>query len=320
MYNKLPLTILLFGCITAKGQFGFDTTHIKFPINVYQLSPQNKHDLDSTLKEIRGRDVLIYGYADYLGKEKDNFILAKKRAESVKEYLLQKKLSTKQIKITEGVGQIKFSGKATPEGSPPDRVVRVFIKKTSSPKSTITKVDTNQPPPRRIKVSEILENGELKPLPLKSPDTSKAKLKNDNSVKPAIKSRFDVLKNYKKNEILRINSIQFIATKHFLTKESEPILLELLETMRNNPNLALSVEGHVCCIKGDGDALDTDTYELKLSENRAKYICWFLVKNGIERSRLEYVGFGKKHPIVVDEKTEEDAQKNRRVELRVLRN
>jgi len=43
-----------------------------------------------------------------------------------------------------------------------------------------------------------------------------------------------------------------------------------------------------------------------------------LVKNGIESNRLSYRGFARTRPLADPELTEEDRQKNRRVEIRVV--
>jgi outer membrane protein OmpA-like peptidoglycan-associated protein len=44
----------------------------------------------------------------------------------------------------------------------------------------------------------------------------------------------------------------------------------------------------------------------------------YLVKRGIDSSRLEYEGFGRRKPIVKVEMTEQEAILNRRVEVRVI--
>jgi outer membrane protein OmpA-like peptidoglycan-associated protein len=90
--------------------------------------------------------------------------------------------------------------------------------------------------------------------------------------------------------------------------------------MRQNPNLKISIEGHVCCIKDTPDALDIDTFEPQLSVNRAKAIYQYLTSRGIDTSRLSYIGYGRRRPMVDPELSEEDAEKNRRVEIRILEN
>ena len=84
--------------------------------------------------------------------------------------------------------------------------------------------------------------------------------------------------------------------------------------MKENPKLKIEVQGHICCVyNGDGD--DLDTGERNLSVARAKAICDFLIKNGIDASRLSYRGFGSSKRLpnisIFD-------SKNRRVEILIL--
>ena len=103
--------------------------------------------------------------------------------------------------------------------------------------------------------------------------------------------------------------------------ESAETLEKLYQVMKDNPSLKISIEGHVCCIQEDEpDALDNDTHELLLSVNRAKAIYGYLVSKGIDATRLKYIGYGKRRPIIAEEMSEEDAERNRRVEVRVMEN
>src|SRR5207253_1987352 len=102
-------------------------------------------------------------------------------------------------------------------------------------------------------------------------------------------------------------------------EDSKPALDHLYDIMMTNPRLKIRVEGHVCCIRaGVPDALDEDSGGFVLSTNRARAIQQWLIEKGIDPSRVTYVGFGKQRPIVPNETTEEEAEKNRRVEVRVL--
>lgn len=115
-----------------------------------------------------------------------------------------------------------------------------------------------------------------------------------------------------------LSNIQFLPERHVLTKESEPELERLYQTLIDNPTLTIRIEGHVCCIWGAPDALDIDTDEMALSLNRAKFIYEYLIGKGIDATRLSYVGFGKQRPLVTMEITEADRAMNRRVEIRIL--
>lgn len=325
---------LLFCLAIGHAQNGYDTVKVLFPINITELNSAAKKKLDSIAIIAKGANLLIYGYADYLGNEPANLGLAQGRAKNVKEYLLSRKIKAKQILICEGIGEVKRNVPKTAEGFPEDRRVAVFIKKTQS--TIPEKKPVKEKPKKGIQIGEITEEGKIIPLQKKTatskpgpPDNehllvgvrpAALSVKNNTAAKPILKSRFEELTELKANEVMRIEAIHFQPTRHFVTKESEPILQELLQTLRDFPNLAINIEGHVCCMKGDGDALDSDTYELKLSENRAKFIYLYLINHGIDKERLGYIGHGKRRPIVAIELTEEDAQKNRRVEIRVIRN
>jgi outer membrane protein OmpA-like peptidoglycan-associated protein len=282
----------------SKGQGNYDTVKVYFPLNITALNATAMRTLDNLIQIVQDRKLLIYGYADYLGNELANIQLAEKRAEHVKQYLCSKNINAHQILVCAGIGEVyQATQNQTPEGNPKDRYVAVFIKKTSQ---SIRAQKNSLAPDTIIHKRQILNNK-------KQPST-------------ATESRFELLAELKPNEVMRVESIQFQATRHFITKESEPIVQELLSTLKENPELVIRIEGHVCCMKGDGDALDTDTNEMKLSENRAKFIYQYLIENGIDKNRLSYIGYGKKKPIIAIEHSEEDAQRNRRVELRVIRN
>ena len=70
-------------------------------------------------------------------------------------------------------------------------------------------------------------------------------------------------------------------------------------------------------ISGHTDSKGSATYNLKLSEARAKSVVDFLIRSGIEPSRLSYKGYGFLKPIASND-TEEGRQQNRRTEFKVL--
>lgn len=337
MKRIIILLLLVLGNEYCIAQLGYDTVKILFPINVIELDLIAQKKLDSLARSVSKTTLLIYGYADYLGNEPANMNLAKGRAHNVKAYLLSRKINAQQILVCEGIGEVKRNLPKTESGYPEDRRVAVFIKKEQ--KNNASKIEPLIQIKKGIQVSEIKDDGKIIPLEKKTATLKTSNTNNENLLvgqktstktsaivaknaieKSIIKSRFEELNELKVNEVMRIEAIHFQATRHFITPESETILQELLQTLKTYPDLAINIEGHVCCMQGDGDALDTDTYELKLSENRARYIYQYLIDNGIESKRLGYIGHGKRRPIIPYEKTEEDAQKNRRVEIRVVRN
>lgn len=77
-----------------------------------------------------------------------------------------------------------------------------------------------------------------------------------------------------------------------------------------NVAAGLVVEGHT-------DSQNTDEFNQKLSEDRAKAVVAWLVKNGIAPGRLQPVGYGESRP-VADNDTAEGRALNRRVEVQAM--
>jgi outer membrane protein OmpA-like peptidoglycan-associated protein len=129
------------------------------------------------------------------------------------------------------------------------------------------------------------------------------------------------LSQTKANETIRMDNIYFIGGSHRVREESVPELMKLLNTMRAHPTLEIQIEGHICCLSANTsfDGLDYDNQEWRLSENRAKAVYEYLTDNGIDAKRVKYKGFGITKPLVWPEQTEVDENRNRRVEIRILK-
>ncbi len=116
---------------------------------------------------------------------------------------------------------------------------------------------------------------------------------------------------------LEVGAVIELAPIYF--QQSLPVILEksfgelerLAELLRQNPNLAIRIEGHT-------DNLGRPEDLQRLSEQRAQAVRDFLIQRGISADRLEAVGFGADRP-VNDNSTEELRAQNRRVEIRITR-
>jgi outer membrane protein OmpA-like peptidoglycan-associated protein len=138
--------------------------------------------------------------------------------------------------------------------------------------------------------------------------------------KPAPPKTID-LSQAKTNETIRMDNIYFIGGSHRVRDGSVPELMKLLNTMRAHPTLSIQIEGHICCLSANTsfDGLDYNNQEWRLSENRAKAVYEYLTDNGIESNRVKYKGFGITKPLVWPEQSEADENRNRRVEIRILK-
>jgi outer membrane protein OmpA-like peptidoglycan-associated protein len=94
-----------------------------------------------------------------------------------------------------------------------------------------------------------------------------------------------------------------------LRPESTPALTEILTTLKDHPELQITIEGHT---DNQGD----DKHNLDLSERRARAVVQYLTGQGTVASRLSGVGKGESVP-AVDNATPEGRQQNRRVVIRV---
>ena len=97
-----------------------------------------------------------------------------------------------------------------------------------------------------------------------------------------------------------------------LKAESHIELDRLVIYLENNKNMHIEIGGHT-------DNIGSDDYNNKLSLARAKSVYDYLIKNGIEVSRLSFKGYGKTSPIA-DNDTEEGRAINRRTEFKIVSN
>jgi outer membrane protein OmpA-like peptidoglycan-associated protein len=70
-------------------------------------------------------------------------------------------------------------------------------------------------------------------------------------------------------------------------------------------------------ISGHTDNTGSLALNSKLSEDRAKAVVEYLIQKGIDRTRLEFKGYGPQQPIA-DNATAAGRTQNRRVEFKIL--
>lgn len=101
--------------------------------------------------------------------------------------------------------------------------------------------------------------------------------------------------------------VNFATDKADILPESQPQVAQVLQLLRDDPALRLSIDGHT---DASGDA----THNQRLSEARAEAVVAALTTQGIDGGRLQAKGHGQSQP-VADNDSEEDKARNRRVEL-----
>ena len=114
-----------------------------------------------------------------------------------------------------------------------------------------------------------------------------------------------------KNGTFTLTRIYFKTDRSELLPGSVTELDELVETLNTYKTVHIKIMGHT-------DSRNSESYNQKLSEKRAKAVYDYLVQKGISADRLEYEGYGKKLPIA-DNDTETGMQLNRRVEFKITK-
>lgn len=113
------------------------------------------------------------------------------------------------------------------------------------------------------------------------------------------------------NKTFVLDNIYYDLNKYNIRPDAATELDKLVAILQDNPTLKIELGSHT-------DARDTDAYNQRLSENRAKSAVAYIVSKGIAADRMTYKGYGETQLIVKNAKTEEEHQRNRRTEFKIL--
>ena len=117
-------------------------------------------------------------------------------------------------------------------------------------------------------------------------------------------------------KIFDISLIYFDLDKWNIRQDAAKDLQKIIEVMQQYPNMTIAIRSHT-------DSRQTHKYNELLSDRRAKSTLEFMVKNGIERNRLNAKGYGEIQLVngCADGVTcsEEEHQKNRRSEFIIVK-
>jgi outer membrane protein OmpA-like peptidoglycan-associated protein len=289
MKLKYVLCLFIFLKIMPCYSCQRDTVRLFYNINKKDLTIRHKIALDSLRYFISDTTtVLIFGFADYLGKRDSNYALSRARAETVKNYLISLHAKSTQI-VADGKGQVNATTKTLmPLGEPFNRRVEIIIARPA--------------PKIKVAATPIKE-----PVIIKSPVIT-GKLGDD-----SVYTRINDLPKLNVGDSVSFKELTFIAGRHFLRQLAIHYMVALKDCLKSNPGLKIEIQGHICCQYDGKDGLDFDTNKNNLSLARAKYIYDYLLSEGISPERLRYKGLGSKEPKVYPELSAEDQNQNRRV-------
>ncbi len=112
-------------------------------------------------------------------------------------------------------------------------------------------------------------------------------------------------------DVINLPGVNFQSGSDLLLAGAERLIQDLAVTLIENDYLQIEVAGHT---DDQGSVIDNQG----LSDRRAKTVYDYLIRYGVDPTRLSYRGYGESQPIA-DNTTADGRATNRRVELRVVR-
>ena len=114
-----------------------------------------------------------------------------------------------------------------------------------------------------------------------------------------------------KDVMVELSNTLFAFNKFNLSDKAREGLNKVAGWLNDNPDVQVEISGHT-------DSVGSDSYNQKLSEQRAKSVYeYFIHEGGVSSKRLSYKGYGESRPIASND-TDEGRQQNRRVELNII--
>jgi peptidoglycan-associated lipoprotein len=133
-------------------------------------------------------------------------------------------------------------------------------------------------------------------------------------VKPVTDTTFNIkvpLDKEEVNKVFVVDNIYYDLDKADIRADAAEELDKLVDFLKDNPNIKIELGSHT-------DVRAPDAYNMDLSQRRANSAVKYLIDNGIQASRITAKGYGETRLIVQDAQTEEEHQRNRRTEIKIL--
>ncbi|GAB2571301.1 OmpA family protein [Spirosoma areae] len=113
------------------------------------------------------------------------------------------------------------------------------------------------------------------------------------------------------NKTFVLENIYYDLDKYNIRTDAAEELDKLVTILKDNPTLKIELGSHT-------DTRASNAYNNTLSQNRAKSAVEYIVSKGIDASRMVAKGYGETVLIVKNAQTEEEHQRNRRTEFKIL--
>jgi len=128
---------------------------------------------------------------------------------------------------------------------------------------------------------------------------------------PQTITRKVLLRRVAVGEVSALRHVFFDFAKATLQEDSFDELNMMLTMMKQNQSMQVEIGGHT-------DDVGSDTFNKKLSQQRADAVRAYLTSNGVSSRRIKSVGYGEERPLVSNDDETGGREINRRVEFKVL--
>ncbi|CAD5267694.1 MULTISPECIES: OmpA family protein [unclassified Imperialibacter] len=113
------------------------------------------------------------------------------------------------------------------------------------------------------------------------------------------------------NQMITLENLIFERGRSKISSSSFEELDRLVDWLNERPNMVIQLEGHT-------DFEGSDAANMELSLERVNAVKDYLISKNIKKNRVQTKAFGGTQPLTL-ERTDEDKRRNRRVEVRVIR-
>ena len=258
--KKITLIILFFSSFLF-AQTKIMTHEVYFETDQFEVPPTEHYRLLLFMSEIETLDikkVSIYGFTDDRGSDSYNLVLSQNRADAIKTIFSNNELDESIITNVDGKGEVLLK--------------------------LVKEEDIHKIRGLNRKVEIIVE-------PYNPSRAKKVVSKKPEKVEDIIKGEL------KAGDKFKLDNILFKTGYSTLLPESKPTLESLAQALLERKDIYFTIQGHVCCTQNSRDAIDRQSKKRNLSVARAKFIYDYLVKQGVNKRRMKFVGMRRKFPL-----------------------
>ena len=183
-----------------------------------------------------------------------------------------------------------------------DGTVKLWATKVEEPLIAINQPKNNEDP----KTDEPKSDIPITSIPKEEPKIDKTKETNEGIDKLLKKEE-----NLEVGKTIALENVLFEQSSYRFKKEAYEDMDKVVQFLKENPKVEIELSGHTDNV---GDARKNQN----LSDQRVIAVKTYLIRKGIDEKRIQTVAYGGSKPIASNT-TEAGRQKNRRVEMKILK-